>query len=376
MKKMHIALFFSLNFKAPHNNKKVIVAPMTLLEDLATGLHAKGHSVYFLTTKDSQDKPYYYRTPLFISTARNPQIQKLAHQGNTGEHIKLAAFYNQCAVKEFLKKHGKKLDIFNFHSIQYPLSLLYLNRYSFKSIFTLHDSSLNYYQKWVDLTRDLAIETRFSFISKKQAQLINVPKKNVVYHGIKLNDYPFQRDADDYLAFSGRMIPEKGALSAIRVAKKLKKHIQLAGSIPESQDEASYWYNKVKPSLNHGAKYLGLIPYNKMYTLYSRAKALLVPITWNEAFGLVMIEAMACGTPVIAFKHGSVPEVIKDKKTGFIVKNESQMIKAVKKIYDMPQNEYMQMRRNCRKHVEENFSVERMVNDYEKLYYKIVKSNR
>jgi glycosyltransferase involved in cell wall biosynthesis len=172
------------------------------------------------------------------------------------------------------------------------------------------------------------------------------------------------------------MIPEKGALSAIRVAKKLKKHIQLAGSIPESQDEASYWYNKVKPSLNHGAKYLGLIPYNKMYTLYSRAKALLVPITWNEAFGLVMIEAMACGTPVIAFKHGSVPEVIKDKKTGFIVKNESQMIKAVKKIYDMPQNEYMQMRRNCRKHVEENFSVERMVNDYEKLYYKIVKSNR
>ncbi|MGB2762611.1 MAG: glycosyltransferase, partial [Minisyncoccales bacterium] len=104
------------------------------------------------------------------------------------------------------------------------------------------------------------------------------------------------------------------------------------------------------------------------------AKLLLLPIQWEEPFGLVMIEAMACGTPVIAFRRGSVPEIIKDGVTGFICKPNdlNLMIKTVKKIYQMPEAEYKKMRHNCRRHVEKNFSVEKMVDNYEKVYYKIL----
>ena len=109
-----------------------------------------------------------------------------------------------------------------------------------------------------------------------------------------------------------------------------------------------------------------------------------MPIQWDEPFGLVMIEAMACGTPVIAFNRGSVSEVVKHGKTGFIVKpfnkngrpNIEDFAKAVKKLYQMPEKEYIKMRHNCRKHVEKNFTVEKMVDGYEKLYYKILKTQK
>ncbi|PIR56833.1 MAG: glycosyl transferase, partial [Parcubacteria group bacterium CG10_big_fil_rev_8_21_14_0_10_41_35] len=93
-------------------------------------------------------------------------------------------------------------------------------------------------------------------------------------------------------------------------------------------------------------------------------------------FGLVMIESMACGTPVIAFNKGAVPEIVKHGITGYVVKNEKQMIGAVKKIYSMKEDEYIKMRYACREHVEKNFSVEKMVDNYEKLYYKIIEQHK
>jgi glycosyltransferase involved in cell wall biosynthesis len=103
-------------------------------------------------------------------------------------------------------------------------------------------------------------------------------------------------------------------------------------------------------------------------------KAFLVPIEKDEPFGLVMIEAMACGTPVIAFDRGSVSEIIEDKKTGFICPPDdiNCMIEAVKKIYQMPENEYINMRKACRKRVEQNFTIEKMVDSYEKIYQKVI----
>ena len=100
--------------------------------------------------------------------------------------------------------------------------------------------------------------------------------------------------------------------------------------------------------------------------LLKNAKALIAPIQWKEPFGLFMIEPMACGTPVIAFKRGSVPEIIKHGKTGFIVKNISEAVKAIKKIDQID-------RKECRKHVEEKFSIEKMVDGYEKVYYDLLK---
>ncbi|TFG35116.1 MAG: glycosyltransferase, partial [Parcubacteria group bacterium] len=127
----------------------------------------------------------------------------------------------------------------------------------------------------------------------------------------------------------------------------------------------SYWEERIKPYLGDKIKYTGHIPYRELCNYYQKARAILVTIKWEEPFGLVMIESMACGTPVIAFRRGSVPEVIEDKKTGFIVENIKEMAEAIKKIDSIK-------RKDCRKHVENNFGMDRMVDHYEKEFLRIV----
>jgi len=107
-----------------------------------------------------------------------------------------------------------------------------------------------------------------------------------------------------------------------------------------------------------------MLPYSKLPEFYGRAKGLLYPHRWEEPFGLIFIEAMACGTPVIAFERGSAPEIIRDGKTGFLVKDLNEMLKKIKEIEKIE-------RRECRKWVEENFTIEKMVENYEKVFLKI-----
>jgi glycosyltransferase involved in cell wall biosynthesis len=169
----------------------------------------------------------------------------------------------------------------------------------------------------------------------------------------------------------GRLVPLKGAHNAIKVARQLKSKLLIIGEY--SRDSAyyiNYWRKKIKPFIDHkiifhskgGSR-------QKVLRMVSQAKAFLFPIEWEEPFGLVMIEAMACGTPVIAFKRGSVPEIVKNGKTGFVVKNLREMIQAVKKIDQID-------RRACRQRVEKKFTVEKMVENYEKLYYKLLAKSK
>jgi len=123
-------------------------------------------------------------------------------------------------------------------------------------------------------------------------------------------------------------------------------------------------YADFKKFLGDKIKHIGFVPYNELYRYYQKAKGLLVPIQWEEPFGLVMIEAMASGTPVIAFRRGSVPEVITDGKTGFVVDTIEEMANAIKKIGNID-------RGACRKYAEDNFTVERMISSYEKVFNEI-----
>ncbi len=115
-------------------------------------------------------------------------------------------------------------------------------------------------------------------------------------------------------------------------------------------------------------RYAGFVPYGDLFKYYQKAKATLVPIRWEEPFGLVMTEAMACGTPVIAFNRGSAPEVVEREKTGFIVETVEEMAAAMKEVGKIS-------RAACRRRVEENFSVERMVDGYEKIFLKLAKAD-
>ncbi|MFH1956413.1 MAG: glycosyltransferase, partial [Patescibacteria group bacterium] len=131
-------------------------------------------------------------------------------------------------------------------------------------------------------------------------------------------------------------------------------------------DEWNYFFHEVQPLLNQeNINFVGQLDFNEKVRLLGGAKALLFPIDRREPFGLVMIESMACGTPVIAYQRGSVPEVIKDKETGFIVDNKNEMTEAIKKIGTIK-------RKDCRVHVEQNFTLKQMVDKYEEIYKKII----
>lgn len=378
MKKLRIALFFSNAFKAPHNNKTNICAPMTLLESIAEQLHARGHTVYFIVPKNSQNKPYYYRTPLLKDFSTNKSLLKLAKEGNRIERIKLLNLYNQSVIQEFLGRQ-KPLDIFHFHNPEYAVPLLAGAKHSFEPVFTFHDlNTPTYYQSILVLAKQTGINPHVTFLSRRQNSLLTAADTHVIHNAINVSQYAYTDKPKDHLLFAGRMIKEKGVITAIEVAEKLHKKLITAGSIPKDPEQRAYWDQVIEPRMrgSNQVLYKGLVPYDNMRKLYGEAKAFLFPVTWEEAFGLVMIEAMACGTPVVAFKKGAVPEIIKHGKTGFIVKNEKEMVSAIKKIYNMPDREYQEMRRACREHVEQNFSMERMVENYEKLYHDIASKHK
>ncbi len=203
------------------------------------------------------------------------------------------------------------------------------------------------------------------FISKSERKNAPVKIKNswIVYNGMDISRFKFNPKSKEHFVWIARICEEKGTKEAIQIAKKAKVKLLLAGQIQPHHRE--YFRKEIKPELNSQIQYVGELSQKELSDFYGSAKGCLYPIRWKEPFGLVMTESMACGTPVIAFNRGSVPEVIKDGKTGFIVKSINEAVRAIKKIDQID-------RRECRKWVEENFSVEKMVDNYEKVYQKIL----
>lgn len=203
-------------------------------------------------------------------------------------------------------------------------------------------------------------------ISESQKRNCTIPLNfvSVIHNGLDLTRFSFNNDPEEYLVWLGRITPKKGIQEAIRVAKHLRMPLLIAGVINKRDEE--FFETEIKPFIdNKSVTYLGSVDHKTKVDVLKKAKALLYPVKWEEPFGLVMVEALVCGTPVIGFNRGSVPEVVIDGKTGFVVENEEEMIEAVGRIDSID-------RSACRGHVEENFTVERMVEDYEKVYNQVV----
>jgi len=208
-------------------------------------------------------------------------------------------------------------------------------------------------------------------VSISDAQRQDLPQGNfvaTVYNGtIDFNQYELGRGGD-YLTWLGRFDESKGSREAIEIAQKAKVKLVLAGSI-RNDDQKEYFNRYIKDKIdNKRIIFIGEADIKKKNKLMKSASACLVPISWREPFGLVMIEAMACGTPVIAYNRGSVPEIVEDGKNGFIVKDNSIIgaVEAVKKIKTID-------RKHCRESVKKHFSIEKMVSGYEKVYEKAIK---
>jgi len=184
-----------------------------------------------------------------------------------------------------------------------------------------------------------------------------------VYNGINSNDFTFNRDPDEYLLFFGRIHPDKGVLESIEIAKKSKRKLIISGLIQDQE----YFDQKVKPYINdNDIVYVGNSGPNKRNKLLGNAFALLHPISFEEPFGLSVVEAMFCGTPVIAFNKGSMPEIILDRKTGFLVKDIEEALEAVDDIKIIN-------RKNCWEWATSKFRRQEMIKGYLEVYQKILR---
>jgi len=202
-------------------------------------------------------------------------------------------------------------------------------------------------------------QTTYVAIASWLAHAERMPHRHVVHHGIPVCDYTYSEEKDDYVAFLGRMVPCKGPHLAIEVARRAGVRLKLAGEIQPFF--RSYWDEQIEPFIDGDrVEYIGEADFALKNALLSRARALLFPIQWNEPFGLVMIEAMACGTPVLAFAGGAVEEIVRNGVNGWICRDVNDMARRLACIGSSPAA--------CRAAVAKRFSIARMADDYVAVY--------
>jgi glycosyltransferase involved in cell wall biosynthesis len=179
-----------------------------------------------------------------------------------------------------------------------------------------------------------------------------------VYNGININNFSYNHEPSEYLLFFGRIHPEKGVYESIRIAKKSKRKLIISGLIQDHD----YFNTRVKPFINdNDAIYVGNSGPEERNRLLGNAYALLHPISFDEPFGMSVAEAMMCGTPVIAYNRGSMPEIIVDRKTGFLVDSIDGAVNAVSQVENIN-------RKDCREWAISSFSMEKMVEGYLEVY--------
>lgn len=189
-----------------------------------------------------------------------------------------------------------------------------------------------------------------------------------VYNGIRVEDYTFNPHPSDYFSFIGRITPEKGPLEAIKIAKQAGVKLVIAAKVDTGNKE--YFDKQIAPLIDGDQiKFIGEVDHAGKVALLSQSRGLIIPLQWEEPFGLCFTEAMACGAPVITFKRGSTPELIIEGKTGYICQD---IAEAVARIADIDKID----RYECRKHVENNFSAKQMAEGYLACYEQAIKNKQ
>jgi glycosyltransferase involved in cell wall biosynthesis len=316
---------------------------------LSEELVKRGHEVTVFVPSDS-------KTSAKIASGWIPSTDSRLKKYKFGSKERYELFKQYC---QNIISQSANFDIIHVHDL-FLGSLRLLKEVKTPVVSTFHNP--HFYKKDKKLSDSI-------FIGISEKQIKNNPGFNFigkVYNGILVEKFIFNNYPKNYLFWMGRISPEKGALEAIKVANRIKKKLILAGPLtPYHESYKKKFLKELKESKY--VEYIGLVKdFNKKINLYKNALCFLCPLRWEEPFGLTMVEAMACGTPVIAFNKGSAPELVRDGKTGFIVENVWQMAKAVERIH-------LISRKECRNWVEENFTSEKMAEGYEKIYEKVLR---
>ncbi len=357
----------------------------TVIYNIDKGLHDLGHRSIVACSGDSCVVGEQFTT---IEKSFSEYWSK--NTSEQREHMR-----NHLAISLRRAKKGD-IDIIHIHDAE-------MAEYIFKGVFkspvpivmTLHvpAEDKGSFKLWNESLISSS-NAHFVPISKYQRNqhrgLVNGQK--VVHHGVDVEDYPFKSNdgKEEYLFSIGRITEDKGQDKAIEIALKTGSRLILAGNVQNKTKDREFfkrleksidfvidagkpfagddYYKKVmKPILDSGKQiiYIGEINGDQKKLWYSHARATLFPIQWGEPFGLVLIESMACGTPVLAFNKGSVPEIVIHGKTGFVVDSIDEMIESVKLIHSIKSSD-------CRNHIKENFSISSMSEKYASLYQKII----
>ena len=257
-------------------------------------------------------------------------------------------------------EHAREFDVIHFHTG-------YLHFAVSRHLPVPHVTTLHGRLDMLDLVRVFDRFRDVPVISISDSQREPVPWANwqaTIYHGLPKDLFRFYPDRGDYLAFLGRISPEKRADRAIEIAKRVDMPLKIAAKVDRA--DRRYFKRVVEPLLNDPhVEWVGEISDQHKNEFLGNAYALLFPIDWPEPFGLVMIEAMACGTPVIAYESGSVPEVMGDGITGFVVREPGEAAEAIGRVTNLS-------RARCREVFETRFTATRMADDYMEVYDQMV----
>jgi glycosyltransferase involved in cell wall biosynthesis len=306
--------------------------------NLARELHTLGHEVIVYANGES-------RLPCTVKSRYAhsdwPNVDPLRSQLKNADHTGWA-----------IRDAAQRVDILHLNDIVGVPFTLFVDTPAVLTLHHAHEPALSEaYAKYPEID--------YVAIARWLARREKMPKMHVVHHGIPLKDYRFGARKEDYVAFLGRMAPCKGPHLAIEAALRAGISLKLAGEIqPVFRD---YWERRVLPHIDgRRVEYIGEADSDQKNELLSRARALLFPIQWEEPFGLVMIEAMACGTPVLAFAGGSVEEVVQNGVNGWICADAADMAERIVTVQVQPSS--------CRDSVRQRFSSERMAARYLDIY--------
>jgi glycosyltransferase involved in cell wall biosynthesis len=318
----------------------------TMTSLLTEGLVARGEDVTLFATADSR------------TTAKLHAIY--THGYWHDEHMWPWELYEMLNLAAAVERAGE-FDIIHYEAAYYPMSLAFARLSPKPIVQTLHHSpSADEVKLWLRYP-----EAPFVAISNEQARLLaGLNVVDTVLHGIDTTNFTFREKPDDYLLFLGRFTEGKGVLQAIEIAKRVGMRLILAAA------EDEYYREKVAPHVDgRHIVYFGEANFEAKVQLYGGARALIYPIQSREPFGLVLAEAMACGTPVAALDKGAVRELVDDGVTGIVFEDLEQMANDLPRVFDLD-------RRRVRERAVAQFGAERMVDEYVKVYSRIVEAHR
>ncbi|NML40473.1 glycosyltransferase family 4 protein [Chitinophaga sp. G-6-1-13] len=310
-----------------------------MASNLAEGLIARGADVTLFATGDS------------LTQGKLAWICEQGYEEDWNADAKV----NECMHISYLMEQAHHFDIIHNHFDFLPLT--YSRLIGTPMVTTIHGFSsekiIPVYQRYNQVAHYVAISNADRHPS--------LHYKATIYNGVRPDDFTFTPVPDDYLLYFGRIHPDKGTYEAIQIALQTNRQLLIAGIIQQKD----YFEEKVKPYIdNEQIRYLGAVGGQARNELLGKAIALLHPIHFNEPFGLSVAEAMLCGTPVIAFNRGSMPELIQDGRTGFLVNTVDGAIAAVQALGKIN-------RHTCHLHAHQHFTTDRMTEDYLKVYHSL-----